>query len=391
MASMRWFHTFSLVGFLGLLLSAQSASFMFRSCDHPGHTRVVLEGDQALAYSIEPRDEGMAVLLQGVARVSAQAGQVKSRRINRFQSRVQGEQTEVLIQGNSRMKVLRSFALEKPFRIVLDLQPDPQPAAGLKPEAAKPRQQEQVTPQTVTPPPPSADEAEPVPGEPAQPPPHVPRNIEVICLDPGHGGADLGAVGPGRLLEKEVTLDVTRRVRKRLETRLGIRVVMTREDDAEVSLNRRAAIANNQKAQLFVSIHANSSYRSQARGSETFYVSLTASDQDASDLAARENLVGDEGNGPAAGGGGEDLKMILWNMAQNEHVKESSVLADMLQVELNDLLDTRNRGVKQAPFRVLMRASMPAVLVEAAFISNPEERMLKDNVFLDRLAEAIYR
>ena len=219
----------------------------------------------------------------------------------------------------------------------------------------------------------------------------MPRNIEVICLDPGHGGADLGAVGPDRLLEKDVTLEVAKRVRKRLETRLGVRVVMTREDDAEVSLNRRAAIANNQKAQLFVSIHANSSYRSQARGSETFYVSLTASDQDASDLAAREKLVGEDEHVPS-GGGGDDLKMILWNMAQNEHVKESSVLADMLQVELNDLLDTRNRGVKQAPFRVLMRAAMPAVLVEAAFISNPvEERMLKDNAFLDRLAEAVYR
>ena len=164
---------------------------------------------------------------------------------------------------------------------------------------------------------------------------------------------------------------------------------MTRESDEEVSLNSRVAKANNQKAQIFISIHVNSSYRKAARGPETYYVSLKATDQDAFLLSQKENSAFKEEIDKLASD--NELKMILWDMAQNEYIKESAKLADFIQYELNILMHTRNRGVKQAPFRVLLRAAMPAILVEIAFVSNyAEEKKLKDDAFLGQVAAALY-
>jgi len=140
-----------------------------------------------------------------------------------------------------------------------------------------------------------------------------------------------------------------------IESRLGLRVIMTRDGDTETLLDTRASVANNQQAQMFVSIHVNSSFRRSAYGSEIYFVSLQATDQEALELAAKENQnEGEQKSTP----GDDDLKMILWNMAQTEYIRDSSRLAEYIQAELNELLNTRNRGVKQAPFRVLMRAAM---------------------------------
>jgi len=163
---------------------------------------------------------------------------------------------------------------------------------------------------------------------------------------------------------------------------------MTRTSDVEVALDSRVSRANNQKAQLFISIHVNSSFRRSARGPETYYVSLKATDQESHKLAMKENGtpqgVSEQQN--------DELNMILWNMAQTEYIKESSKLAEYIQNELNVVMNTVNRGVKQAPFRVLMRASMPAVLIEIAFVSNKyEEIRMKDDNFLDSVSGAIFR
>ena len=191
-----------------------------------------------------------------------------------------------------------------------------------------------------------------------------------------------------KLAEKEITLAVSQKLKRLVQSKLGLRVIMTREKDAEVSLNTRASIANNQQAQMFVSIHVNSSFRKSAFGSETYFVSLNATDHEALELARKENQS-KENIGESIQN--DELKMILWNMAQTEYIRESSRLAESVQYELNELLGTRNRGVKQAPFRVLMRAAMPAVLVEVAFISNSaEERKLLEENFQDRVASAIF-
>jgi len=164
--------------------------------------------------------------------------------------------------------------------------------------------------------------------------------------------------------------------------------VLTRTTDVIVALDERAAIANHEKAAVFVSIHANSSRAAGAHGSETYYLSLGSSDSVSAAVARDEN-----GPAPAPSDAKPaDLDFILWDMAQSAHLKDSAALAESIQNELNGLLHTDNRGIKQAPFRVLVGATMPAILVETAFISNPEEaKKLGTGEFRQSIAEAIAR
>jgi N-acetylmuramoyl-L-alanine amidase len=220
--------------------------------------------------------------------------------------------------------------------------------------------------------------------------------VPTIVIDPGHGGTETGAVGPGGLEEKDVTLQIARRLAAAVQKLFPCRVVLTRESDGVISLDDRTAVANHEKADLFLSIHANSSRASGARGSETYYLSLEASDKLSQEIASRENqpaLSGGPGSVPtAAPARNPDLDFILWDLAQSAHLKESSELAEATQEELNVLSGTENRGIKQAPFRVLVGATMPAVLVETAFISNPEEeKKLASPVFQQSVAEAVAR
>jgi N-acetylmuramoyl-L-alanine amidase len=217
-----------------------------------------------------------------------------------------------------------------------------------------------------------------------------------IVIDPGHGGSETGAVGPGGVEEKEVTLQIARRLAASVQRLFPCRVVLTRDSDSVISLDDRTAVANHEKADLFLSIHANSSRASGARGSETYYLSLEASDKLSQEIASRENqpaVSGGPGSSPAAAPArNPDLDFILWDLAQTAHLKESSELAEAAQEELNVLSGTENRGIKQAPFRVLVGATMPAVLVETAFISNPEEeKKLASPAFQQSVADAVAR
>ena len=221
----------------------------------------------------------------------------------------------------------------------------------------------------------------------------VPAPAFTIVVDAGHGGTETGAIGPGGLQEKEATLQIARRLAATLPRLLSCRVILTRDSDSVISLDDRTAVANHEKADLFLSVHANSSRAPGAHGSETYYLSLEASDKIAQDVASRENTLPPVTPGP----GGESanarspvLDFILWDLAQSAHLKDSSELADAIQKELNVLSGTENRGIKQAPFRVLVGATMPAVLVEAAFISNPdEEKKLASPVFQQNVADGV--
>ena len=216
-----------------------------------------------------------------------------------------------------------------------------------------------------------------------------------IVIDPGHGGAETGAVGPGGLQEKDVTLQIARRLAATLSKTLPCRVLLTRDSDTVLSLDDRTSMANRERADLFLSIHANSSRTPGARGSETYYLSLEASDKLSQEIASRENQAASalETSGAAAAPvRNPDLDFILWDLAQTAHLKESSELAEAAQDELNAVSGTGNRGIKQAPFRVLVGATMPAVLVETAFISNPEEeKKLASPVFQQSIADAVAR
>lgn len=216
------------------------------------------------------------------------------------------------------------------------------------------------------------------PGSPAPPPATAPLRrqpgVQTIVIDPGHGGSATGAVSGKGTQEKDLTLLLAQTLKSSLEAHLPVRVVLTRAEDAELPLTTRSALANQFKADLFISIHLNSSTGAGAHGTETYFLATQASDERAALSAATENAA--EPTAVAPQGEGDplyDLQLILWDLAQNHHLSESQRFANLVQAELNQALGLKDRGVKQAPFRVLMGAAMPAVLVELGFLSNPEE------------------
>jgi N-acetylmuramoyl-L-alanine amidase len=221
-----------------------------------------------------------------------------------------------------------------------------------------------------------------------------------IVIDPGHGGSETGAIGPSGTHEKELTLLLAQGLARALSARLPVRVELTRDEDAELPLDTRAAIANQHRAALFISIHLNSSLGAGAHGAETYFLSLDASDARAAAAARTENRppappaieVYPPVDGEAPDPADEVLELILWDLAQTRHLSESQRFANLVQEELNTALGLRDRGVKQAPFRVLMGAGMPAVLVELGFISNPdEEKKLLLPEYRDQLVDALVR
>ena len=233
----------------------------------------------------------------------------------------------------------------------------------------------------------------PSPGPPQPQPQDVPPLIDlapsgtlrVIVIDAGHGGSEEGAKGPGGALEKNITLSVARRLKAALEARLGVRVILTRDGDATMGLDERAALANNNKADLFVSLHANASVRPGMTGAEVFYLSLDEYG-DAGERVAR----GESEPLPVFGGGTRDIEVILWEMAQARYIQESAALAQAIDASLRERVPMSPRAIQQAPFRVLVGANMPAVLVEMGFITNAaQERQLQSDEFQNLLVQGL--
>jgi N-acetylmuramoyl-L-alanine amidase len=214
--------------------------------------------------------------------------------------------------------------------------------------------------------------------------------IRRVVIDPGHGGSEEGAVGPGGIKEKDVTLQVAKKLRSKLLDQ-GFEVELTRSVDRELGLDERAAIANNRRADLFLSLHANASPRTNARGAETYFLAREATDDVARTTAALENDAARRGR-KSGGDDAAGLDLVLWDLAQVEYLEESAALAATIQEELNQALGLTDRGVRQAPFRVLMGATMPAVLVEMGFLSNEEEELRRASAaYQERLAGAVGR
>jgi len=224
---------------------------------------------------------------------------------------------------------------------------------------------------------------------PAEPPPLIDLapsgGLRAIVIDAGHGGDEPGAKGPNGALEKQVTLNVARRLKAALEGRLGLRVILTREGDTTVGLDERAAIANNNKADLFVSLHANAAPRTATSGAEVFYLSL-----DEYGDAAERVAHTDSDPLPVFGGGTRDIELILWDMAQARYIKESAALAQTVEASLRQRVPMSPRAIQRAPFRVLVGANMPAVLVEMGFITNPaQEKQLQSDDFQNNIVQAL--
>jgi N-acetylmuramoyl-L-alanine amidase len=209
-----------------------------------------------------------------------------------------------------------------------------------------------------------------------------------IVVDAGHGGHDSGTLGPGGIEEKDIVLDVALRLGKLLKQRLGADVIYTRDDDTFIPLETRTAIANKAQADLFISVHANSSSDPSARGVETYYLNFTTS-ADALEVAARENAVSDQSI--------HQLSDLVKKIALQDKISESREFAADVQQSLYSGLEDGNdglkdRGVKKAPFVVLIGANMPSILAEISFLTNPDDaHELRDPEYRERIAESLYR
>ena len=217
----------------------------------------------------------------------------------------------------------------------------------------------------------------------------VDDTIRLIVIDPGHGGRDVGASGSGGAMEKDITLSIARLLKKRLLESTGAEVLLTREEDEYLQLAERTEFANKRSADIFISIHVNAARRRGARGVEAFFLSFDATDDEARETAAFENnVISLEGKTDSAPM--DDIKSILWDLTQTQAHHESARLAESIYQSLFKAVGGEFRGVKQAPFHVLVGATMPAVLIEVGFISNPrEEKKLQREKVQAKMAEAI--
>lgn len=248
--------------------------------------------------------------------------------------------------------------------------------------------------ETAPQPPPGAPAATPgtpaaTPAPPA--PPELPpaftaptTSIRTIVVDPGHGGDDEGARSASGTKEKDLTLAVGRRIKTVLEARLGIRVLLTRDDDRTVALADRTALANNNKADLFVSLHANASLRRTTAGATIFYARF---DKD----AAVQASSGGAEKIPTFGGGLRDIELVPWDLAQTRHLDQSTAFATMLQEQLAQKIPLAAHPVDSATLRVLESANMPAVVVELGYITNADqEKLLASDPFQATFVQAVY-
>jgi N-acetylmuramoyl-L-alanine amidase len=324
-----------------------------RSRSYPSFTRIVVETSAPITHRVESTSaKETRIRLQGLsstARVeSIGDGLVDEARLERAGA---DSLLRVLFEGAA--GELRTATLDDPPRLVLDFGRPAEPSARAR--------------QASTP-------------------------LRTIVLDAGHGGHDSGAVGPGGLMEKELVLEVTKRVARLLEERANVKVLLSRDGDHFVTLKDRTSFANRASADLFVSIHANAHRVVASEGVEVYFLSSEATDNAARQLASAENSVVQlEKPTSARPGRSEIVRTMLWDLAQAEFQTESSRLAETVLDAMSQSLRIPNRGVKQAGFYVLGGAAMPAILVEIGFVTNPkEERRLKDAKYRDEIARAIF-
>lgn len=318
-------------------------------------TKIVLRFSQSPSYAVETTPEQVVLHFPG-ARLTAPSPErlLDSPRVARLL--VRGG--EVAVVFRERGLSANVYALGTPPRLVVDVS---RPAGAASPSA------------------PSA----PIPA------PAAAKTAKTIVLDPGHGGTEEGAKGPGGSLEKDATLALAKTVQETLQRR-GYRVLLTRTTDATVGLDDRAAAANAAKADVFLSLHCNASRAASAHGTEVYYLSLDASDRAAAALAESENRAAAGTPTADKNAAVRDLDLILWDLAQNQHLGASARLAEIVQADFNRLLGITTRGVKQAPFRVLIGVNAPAVLVEVSFITNPdEEKRINSDEFRRQVADTL--
>jgi len=354
---------------------------------NPDYTRISLELDRDVTWESHELGKGSpgksgrvyidinrTRLGKNVRDITIGDGLLKGARFGQYRSDV----VRVVLDTEN-IKDYKVFSLSEPTRLIIDVRgerpleisrlepsvtPAPEPLAELRPDERpaviekKPRAQKKTGI----------------------------SKIRRIVVDPGHGGHDPGAVGPSGLQEKDVVLAIGLKLRDLLRDELGLDVVMTRSSDVFIPLEERTAIANKVNADLFLSVHANAAPNRSASGIETYYLNLAKTEK-AAQLAAKENGTSLEKVSV--------LQAILFDLMANYKLNDSAHMADEVQKALHKKAraqygDVKNLGVKQGPFYVLVGATMPSILVETAFLSNPqEEARLKDPAYRELTAEGI--
>ena len=354
----------------------------------PGLTRVVLEVHDLAEYSafLLPNPYRLIVDIHGKAPVTEVASKEKEKPVPAV-AKPEPPKTAKAEAPPPKVEVAKKTAPEKPESppgSEKEVKATSKPTSGPTFEAVAPRGESP----RKTKPPPVGREARPTASGEHSLVRALGLKIGRIVIDPGHGGHDTGTIGRNGFTEKELVLDVSLRLGKLLQSKMGAEVVYTREDDTFIPLESRTAVANQNQADLFLSIHANSSRDRGARGIETYYLNFTSS-EDALEVAARENAVSEKSI--------HELQDLVKQIALKDKIEESREFASEVQTALYTGLSKknkglRNRGVKKAPFVVLIGANMPSILAEISFLSNTTDaRQLKTPHYRQRIAEALYK
>lgn len=355
-----------------------------RSWSNPDYSRVSVAVDREVHFSYHKlrRDHSVnlpervyidisdARVAPGVKEIPIGDGLLRTARVGQYKPDV----VRVVLDIES-IREYKIFSLSDPFRIIIDVRGDRRMEISRLEQSIRTAEPE------------LDGAAAPAPGEKTgEPRDFKPGKIRRIVVDPGHGGHDPGAVAANGLREKDVVLSIAKKLSRKIREEMGIDVVMTRTKDVFIPLEERTAIANKVNADLFISIHANASLNKAAAGIETYYLNLAKTDK-AARVAARENNTSLEKVGV--------LQTILFDLMANYKINDSARLAEDVQKSLCDKVakkypGTRNLGVKQGPFYVLVGATMPSILVETAFISNDHEAShLEDSEFQETAASGI--
>jgi N-acetylmuramoyl-L-alanine amidase len=359
-----------------------------RRFTHPNFTRIVLDIGKLREYTFgELQDPGRIYVDVLQAKLNpilqGQSYPVKTEYISQVRISQKTPSTVRVVVDVEFPRVLsyRVYHLFDPYRLVIDIYPRETKASPTPPDRALP-------PADKTQPPVKRDVA---PRDPNLAGTSLARQlglgVRTIVIDPGHGGPRPGTISKGGLQEKTVNLDVALSLRKLLKEKAGLDAILTRESDVDVPLENRTVIANQKRADLFVSIHSNAHRDRKRGGVETFFLNISP-DPSVIELAASENATSTKNIG--------EMKTVLQTIVRNSKIQESRDLAELIQKNLvktlsSDLPAIKNLGVKGGPFWVLIGGEMPSVLVEISHLSNAkEEAKLKTKKYRELAAQGIY-
>ncbi len=343
-----------------------------------------------LTIRYEPQGANARLTIDAAPRATSSVSQENDRLTVKFDADALDPPTPLLPQQPP-TAIVQNIRLVAPATLVIELGPRfgsfrATVLPGQPADASMRQVIDLIAVQTTEPQPPAP--ALPAPATPTEMPPALSQPssaVHTIVIDPGHGGEDEGVKGASGAKEKDIALTIARRLKAAVEGRLGVRVLLTRDDDRNVPIDDRSAMANNNKADLFVSLHANASPRKAAAGAVIFSAGFAPQAEHAATASLTPERL------PTFGGGLREIDLVPWDLAQFRYLDASNAFAKLLQQQMQDHVPLAPQPLAQAPLRVLEGANMPAVLLEMGYLSNPtQEKQLAGADFHATIVQALY-